>query len=494
MKLSEIISEELIDITNIMSYRPDGFDSGIVNEREDVDKIEIINKIIDTIHGLYRNNDYNIIEDSSGFIVKFDLRDYFSGLFVCFSALKFEKVGGTYYGTKDNKTQPSEIKTNLGISQPIIWIYNANIRIENGKFKISYNQDTLAHELAHYYDDMVGNRLFTSKSYDVNDYINNPTEYNAYMIQMLRKYFVTNPLNELGSFNEFRSKFFFDNQYNRKFYNHLEDKFRRKFMNRLYAFYVKLKERQNENNLNESYDDDNIMYDLFDMRDDIKSKLFYEFLYENNQDFTKPVKWYYLNPNLIKSIWEYYIKYKEVRNIKGLELIERIMIINTLKISVIGELEGKTRANPDEDFDENFDGLIEEFINSGKLHDNNMTNYFQSIVDEDQDSETNAAAIKENLEHKFWYYFGNGHSSDYGTKPLETLLIQLMKNKTYEEKLITIDKMLNVIHHTSDLAANFVRGGSYALSDISGYSVPDENGWGDTQSAISGKYKLSDYR
>jgi hypothetical protein len=224
------------------------------------------------------------------------------------------------------------------------------------------------------------------------------------------------------------------------------------------------------------------------------TKLFYEFLYENNQDFTKPVKWYYLNPNLIKSIWEYYIKFKEVRNIKGLELIERIMIINTLKISIISELEGKSRNSPDEYFDENFDALIQEFIETGKTHDNNLTNYFRSIIDEEGDAETNASAIKENLEHKFWYYFDDGHSSDYGTKPLETLLVQLMKNKTYEEKLITIDKMLNVVHHTSDLAANFVRGGSYALSDISGYSVPDENGWGDSQSAISGKYKLSDYR
>lgn len=75
----------------------------------------------------------------------------------------------------------------------------------------------------------------------------------------------------------------------------------------------------NENSvLNEETD-----WDLYEMRDDIKNKLFYEFLYENNADFTKPAKWYLIPENLVKSIWEYYIKFKEVRNVKGLDLIER---------------------------------------------------------------------------------------------------------------------------------------------------------------------------
>ena len=242
------------------------------------------------------------------------------------------------------------------------------------------------------------------------------------------------------------------------------------------------------------YEEEDIDYDLYELQDTIKFNLLNEFILENNPTYTKPCKWYYLNGNVIKSIWEYYIRMKDVRNIKGLDMIERIMTINTLKISNFQYLGGGTSNNPDEDFDYAWDDYLNNFFETGDSGCENLNNFFNQNIDEDSDQETNKENLKEKLKEKFWWYFTDGHASDYGTRPLEILLVQLRKEKTPEQKLITIDKMLNVVHQTSDLAANFIRGGSSALSDISGYNVgADEYGYGE-HSVISGKYKMGDYR
>ena len=65
--------------------------------------------------------------------------------------------------------------------------------------------------------------------------------------------------------------------------------------------------------------------------------------------------------------------------------------------------------------------------------------------------------------------------SDYGLEPLINLLYKLKTSKTPEEKLLTIDRMLNVVHQRSDLASWFVEGGSKALSQLSGMEEPQEN-------------------
>lgn len=240
-------------------------------------------------------------------------------------------------------------------------------------------------------------------------------------------------------------------------------------------------------------EEDDFNWELYEMRDDVQNKLFQEFLFENNPTFTKEVKWYYLNENLIRSIWEYYIKFKEVRNEKGMDLIERIMTINVLKISILSYLEGRSPANPDGDFDEAFDYYIDEYFENGTSYNENLTAFMQSLIEENLSEEENKLAIKNQLKENFWWYFDGGHVSDYGTRPLEILLDELHKKTTNEEKLVVIDKMLNVIHQTSDLADNFIRGGSSALTRISDYQVDDGSGWGSTKSVISGKYNLGDY-
>jgi len=72
---------------------------------------------------------------------------------------------------------------------------------------------------------------------------------------------------------------------------------------------------------------------------------------------------------------------------------------------------------------------------------------------------------------------------------------ELTQTTEAEQKIPIIDKMLNVVHQRSDIAAWFVEGGSQALSQLSGYSVPEDKDdpYSDEVSAISGKYNMSNY-
>jgi hypothetical protein len=72
-------------------------------------------------------------------------------------------------------------------------------------------------------------------------------------------------------------------------------------------------------------------------------------------------------------------------------------------------------------------------------------------------------------------------------QPLMTLVGELRRETKPEDKLVTIDKMLNVVHPRSDMASWFIEGGSSSLSKLSGYGDIE---YGD-DSAISGSRKIS---
>ncbi len=67
--------------------------------------------------------------------------------------------------------------------------------------------------------------------------------------------------------------------------------------------------------------------------------------------------------------------------------------------------------------------------------------------------------------------------SDSAFRWLHPLYDQLCQARTAEQKLLTLDKIFNVVHQRSDLAGVFVQGGAATLSKIAnqgGYSTPDE--------------------
>ena len=276
------------------------------------------------------------------------------------------------------------------------------------------------------------------------------------------------------------------------------------------------------------YDED-VEYSYFEKEDELKQNMFTDFLYKNNSDFTKHIPWRVIPFSKLKKIWEDYMYKGIVRDEHGMEMIKDIMINNTMKINIMTNLAGHTQWGDEEAFQENIGYWVNEQINcilpekpvdTSQLeipYDNPSQGYkqkepvevercntqihpfAQNFVDKNNDPESmNKEDIRNMLydemkERFFDYYMEDpehkmgGFISDYGLKPLVTLLGQLIRNTTAEQDVATIDKMLNVVHQRSDIASWFVEGGSRALSQLSGYG--DDEG----ESVISGKYNMSDY-
>lgn len=263
--------------------------------------------------------------------------------------------------------------------------------------------------------------------------------------------------------------------------------------------------------LHEYVKDDDVDWDLYENRHEIQTEILSDFLYDNNSDFTKEISWRVVPYETLKKVWEDYMRYGFIRSIKPLNKIERIITNNILKLDVLTELQGHTPANPDEDFEEAFNPIIEYYIqyksqqkpdNKNQLEidfekggghgiqkQNTTTQISQPSSDEkrifdffdnnlDLDGK-DVDEIKENamelLLDRFHEYYtedsksGQPYLSDYGLEPLQKLVIKLRNTSedNINERIVLLDKILNVVHPRSDLASLFVQGGSKALSDLS---------------------------
>jgi hypothetical protein len=286
--------------------------------------------------------------------------------------------------------------------------------------------------------------------------------------------------------------------------------------------------------IKEAYDDEDIDMSQFDREDELKRSMFQDFLYKNNAEFTKHIPWSVIPFPRLKKIWEDYMTKGFVRDERGLEMIKDIMINNTTKISIMTNLAGHTQWGDEEAFEENIGYWVDEQLNCAlaaeKPQDRSQLEipfenpkkgyvqkpqakqpepcntqvhpFVQNYVDENYNGDSvNREDIRnmlyDEMKSRFFDYYMDdpehkmgGFISDYGLKPLETLLGQLIRSNKAETDIPIIDKMLNVIHQRSDIANWFVEGGSDALAQLSGGGYYDE----DYASAVSGKYKMSDYR
>ena len=271
--------------------------------------------------------------------------------------------------------------------------------------------------------------------------------------------------------------------------------------------------------------DDSIDWNLYEKRDELLDKLLHDFLYNNNENYTKNVYWKLIPYPRLKKIWEDFMRYGFVRDEKGLEMIENIAVNNTLKIDIFTFLLGHTSADPSHEYEQHIGYHVDEYLkcyrqkyvdkdqlefdfdDTGKGYKvkdvedvkcNDVTNpyldkfIFDNDLEELPDNELRDKLFEELVSRFMDSYAedpktGHAYISDYGLKPLMTLAFELRKQTKPEEKLVTIDKMLNVVHQRSDIAAWFVEGGSHALSQLSGYGDTEED------SAISGSYRMSDY-
>ncbi|MFA5207333.1 MAG: hypothetical protein WC428_01635 [Candidatus Paceibacterota bacterium] len=257
--------------------------------------------------------------------------------------------------------------------------------------------------------------------------------------------------------------------------------------------------------------DEDIDYDQFNREDELKHGLFDDFLYHNTPDFTKHVPWSVIPFPRLKKVWEDFMTYGSVRDTRGLEMIEELMIENTTKVSIFTNLAGHTQWGDQEALDENIGYWVDQQLNclfkpqkvdTNQLeipYDNPKKGYKQkepvpepepcnteihpfiqeyfddNFNPESMDREDIRGMLYDLMSGRFFDYYMNdpegkmgGFISDYGLKPLEELLVQLLRATSPEEKLLIIDRMLNVVHQRSDIADWFVEGGSHALGQLSG--------------------------
>lgn len=129
-----------------------------------------------------------------------------------------------------------------------------------------------------------------------------------------------------------------------------------------------------------------------------------------------------------------------------------IVTMNTLTLKACTELAGHTQWFPFDEFCDAF-GFEEDSDEYEKYYNNyeNCSNFLGEIGMYD------------------WMMLPDGTPSfsDYGMEPLLKLIAELEEQNTPEEKIVVINKILDVYHQNGDLASGFIEGGSRSLSQIS---------------------------
>ena len=137
----------------------------------------------------------------------------------------------------------------------------------------------------------------------------------------------------------------------------------------------------------------------------------------------------------LKKIWEDYARDGVVRDTKGMDEIIRRILKNISRLQASTDLAGHG-------------GDTEEWAKVMGIRHPNPRN---------QD---------------FYFNFLNTQYgapvSDYGMKKLWDLADLLFQTTSYEQKLLIVDQILNVVHQRGDLAALFIEGGTSSLNQLAG--------------------------
>jgi hypothetical protein len=144
--------------------------------------------------------------------------------------------------------------------------------------------------------------------------------------------------------------------------------------------------------------------------------------------------WRLIPLNRLKKIWAEYMTLGFVRDVKGVELIEDIILENVKKIHANTILMGHTTQNHQYILDE-----YETTMNETREHD-----YGDWATDDK----------------------GAWRISDYALGNLVNGAMEMMHAKTPEAKVPKIDFILNLVHQRSDIASWFVEGGISGLDSL----------------------------
>lgn len=171
-----------------------------------------------------------------------------------------------------------------------------------------------------------------------------------------------------------------------------------------------------------------------------------------------------INPMSYQKALEEFTKFSKIERFPSRYIYQWMGIImrNTAKLRANTVLAGHTPYTPYEE--------IYDFLNSylgedaWEIQDDNITY-------KDENNETKEEWIFDFLAGIGLYEWmeapdGSDAWSDYGLEPIEKLIGEYDENKSPEEVLVLINKILDVYHCRGDLSSLFVQGGKKALSQV----------------------------
>lgn len=151
----------------------------------------------------------------------------------------------------------------------------------------------------------------------------------------------------------------------------------------------------------------------------------------------KYVNWKVVPAARLKKIWGDFGKLTFVRDEKGMNSIADTVLYNIVALHVGNILSGHGMES--------------------------IPEYIENVIGDDDLTEEQIKQIEDAVQLKD----GTWIVSDFGLPYLYPLYHILLNANTSEEKLFTVDRILNVVHQRNDLAAFFVEGGIGTLMEVS---------------------------
>lgn len=135
-----------------------------------------------------------------------------------------------------------------------------------------------------------------------------------------------------------------------------------------------------------------------------------------------------------------------------------LMLNNVAKLSALTAIQGHANSFPWDEFYDTFGNEFSKWIKKKKLESKDYRDFGTAYTFLDEVYNIDNIIPK----------FASGHHimSDYGLKPLVSLGRELARQNDPNEAIITINRMLEVVHPRGDLAELFIEGGSESLTDI----------------------------
>lgn len=166
---------------------------------------------------------------------------------------------------------------------------------------------------------------------------------------------------------------------------------------------------------------------------------------------------------------------------------KQLILENIVKLSVLTSIAGHSTNFPFEEFFDEFDYSYSIKTNQYNLFSGELDNQkidgeftkwkkqkFKETGNEDYLNQYDFHSVHEFLDEVYNIdsvlpFFSNGQYliSDFGLEPLVKLAIIIINQKNPNEIIVTINRILDVVHQRSDLAEIFIEGGSKSLSYIS---------------------------